>query len=88
MFQAAIVALERIGLRSKGEQWSHENLQATFAEELIHRRKQVPRRIASFLPNGMRLRHEADYYDKMVSEAQAQRALRWAREFLNLLQGG
>jgi uncharacterized protein (UPF0332 family) len=26
MFQATVVALERVGVRPKGEQWSHENL--------------------------------------------------------------
>lgn len=88
MFQAAIVALERIGVRSKTEQWSHEKLQATFAAELIRRRKVYPRHIASYLPNGMQIRHEADYRDILLSSAKAQEILRWAREFLRLVEGG
>ena len=36
MFQAALVALKRAGITPKGEQWSHEGLQAAFAKELIH----------------------------------------------------
>lgn len=87
MFQAAVVALERAGIQSKGEQWSHENLQAVFATELIHRRKLYPRTMSSFLPNGMRLRHQADYYEYSVSEKRAREILQWAQEFLRLVEG-
>ncbi len=87
MFQAAIVALERIGVRPKGEQWSHENLQAGFAAEMIHRRKSYPHHFARYLPNAMRLRHQADYRSTSVSKAQAERVLRWATEFVQRVEG-
>jgi len=86
MFQAAVVVLARAGIQPKGDQWSHENLQAAFATELIHRRKLYPRTISSFLPNGMRLRHQADYYERPVSEKRAREILQWAQEFLRLVE--
>jgi uncharacterized protein (UPF0332 family) len=85
MFQAAIAALERIGVRPNDEQWSHENLQAEFAAELIHRRKIHPRHLAGYLPNAMRLRHQADYRTTSVSKAQAEKVLRLATEFVQLV---
>ncbi len=87
MFQAAVVALERAGFQPQGDRWSHENLQASFARELIHRRKLYPRSIASFLPNGMRLRHQADYYEQFLSEKQAREILKSAQMFLSLVEG-
>jgi hypothetical protein len=85
MFQAAVVALERVGIQPKGEGWSHENLQAAFATELIQRRKLYPHRVAHFLPDGLSLRHQADYHDRFVSETNARRILRWSREFLSMI---
>ncbi len=86
MFQAAIAALEQFGVRPKGEHWSHENLQAEFAAELIHRRKSYPRHLARYLPNAMRLRHQADYRAVSVSKAQAERVLRLATEFVQVVE--
>lgn len=87
MFQAAIVALERIGVKPKGAEWSHEGVQAAFALELVQRRKIYPQRIARYLPNGMVLRHQADYRETSLSKMQAQSINRWANEFLRLVEG-
>jgi uncharacterized protein (UPF0332 family) len=52
----------------------------------IRRRKLVPASFAGALPSVMHLRHIADYQQPGVSQLQAERAVRRAREFVTLLQ--
>ncbi len=87
MFQAAVVALSHLGIQPNSEQWSHENLQATFVRELIHQRKLLPRHIARYLQDGLRLRLKADYKEETLSAKQAQKIMRWSREFMQLIEG-
>jgi uncharacterized protein (UPF0332 family) len=42
MYQAAVVGLEQVGARPKGDQWSHDGVQAMFTLELTRRRKRFP----------------------------------------------
>jgi uncharacterized protein (UPF0332 family) len=85
MIQAAVVALEQAGVHPKGSQWSHGSVQAHFAAELIHHRKLLPRRIASYLPDALALRHQADYHERSFWHAQARCTLHWAQEFLSAI---
>jgi uncharacterized protein (UPF0332 family) len=87
MFQAAVVALEKTGLRPQGDQWSHAAVHALFASEFIHHRKLFPRRVGHYLPDGLAVRHQADYDERSLSQNQARRVLAWAREFLQLVAG-
>ena len=83
VFWAAQVALAAIGVRRS--EWSHTDLRATFATELVKRRKRYPNRFGSHLNETLRLRLEADYRWKGVSRRQATRAVGWAREFVTTI---
>lgn len=84
MFQAAQVALAAAGFTRS--EWSHAGLHATFANELTRRRKQYPATLARDLTIVQELRHTADYRDHDLSQRQAARALRKAREFINTVK--
>ncbi len=88
-FQAAVYALQEAGISSSGTRatWGHDQLQATFARELINRRKVYPSSLRDALPRVYLLREAADYTHDMVSEAQAARALQRTRIFLQAIQG-
>jgi uncharacterized protein (UPF0332 family) len=88
VFQAAIVALLRAGIRPPGPQWGHAFVQAQFSGQLIMRRKIYPSGLRDTLPRLEELRERADYGDTHVSQAQAQRAVRRAQEFLGAVQQG
>ena len=88
MFQAAIVALERAGIRPKGEQWSHEQLRATFATELTHNRKIYPRHFVTYFADALFTRNQADYKAANLSERQARQLLRWAKEVVQMVAEG
>ena len=79
-FWAAQVALADVGL-SRSE-WSHPALQASFANELIRRRKIYPAIFAQHFNRGLQLRLDADYRPKGVSKRQATQAVLWAQELL------
>jgi uncharacterized protein (UPF0332 family) len=83
-FQAAVAALLRAGLRPTGKsgRWSHDVIQASFAEQLVNRRKLYPAALRNVLGANMPLRHSADYDADPVSEIEAARAVRRAREFV------
>ena len=83
-FQAAIAALMRAGIRPSDPRtgWGHGYVQAQFAEQLIRRRKEYPADVADVLTRLLALRLTADYRAEPVSETQAARALRRAREFV------
>jgi uncharacterized protein (UPF0332 family) len=82
-FQAAICALESQGVKHK--EWTHKGVHSDFVHRFVSRRKIVPASFASALPNLMRLRHIGDYRQPGVSQKQAERAVRLAQEFVELL---
>jgi uncharacterized protein (UPF0332 family) len=84
LFQAAICALERRGLRRR--EWTHKGVHSDFVQRFVRRRKLVPASFAGALPSVMQLRHIADYQQPGVSRRQAERAVRRAREVVTLLQ--
>ena len=84
LFQAAICALERRGMRRR--EWTHKGVHSDFVQLFVRRRKLVPASFAGALPSVMQLRHIADYQQPGVSRPQAERAVRRAREFVTLLQ--
>ena len=57
-------------------------MQAQFAEQLINRRKVYPGSLRDALARGAILRATADYSTDFLSETQAYRELRRAREFV------
>lgn len=85
-FQAAIVALAREGITPRGRQWGHDFVQAQFAGELVYRRKLYPPELRDVLPQNLAVRQRADYELQRVSEVQALRALRRARDFVAAIQ--
>ena len=82
-FQAAICALESQGINRK--EWSHKGVHSDFVQRFVRRRKLVPASFASALPTLMHLRHIGDYEQIGVSQRSAERAVRLAREFVQLL---
>ena len=88
-FQAAVYALQKAGIPSTGTRatWGHDQLQATFARELINRRKVYPSALRDVLPRVYLLREAADYKRDVVSDVQAARALHRTRTFLQAIQG-
>ena len=83
VFQAAICALESQGVTHK--EWTHKGVHSEFVHRFVSRRKIVPASFASTLPNLMRLRHIGDYRQPGVSQKQAERAVRLAQDFVELL---
>ena len=80
MFQAAVVALEAAGFHR--DAWSHAALHATFANELIHRRKIYPRPLAEYLNRALFWRNIADYDEAEISQRRARQLVAWARTFV------
>lgn len=66
--------------------WSHGSLHATFATELVRRRKLYPPSSVHDLTEAMELRHTADYSDIQVPRRRATRAVRAAAQFLNRIK--
>jgi uncharacterized protein (UPF0332 family) len=87
-FQAAVAALLRAGIRSPSDQghWSHTFVPGQFVGQLVNRRKLYPIAVRDTLPLLYQLRQAADYSDDLVTQTQALRALRRAREFLRAVQ--
>jgi len=83
-FQGAIYALSQAGIKPRGahEQWSHAFVQAEFAGQLINRRKVYPSNMRDALAHAMVLRQTADYEQGWITQTQALRNLRRARQFL------
>ena len=86
-FQAAIHALLQAGIRPTGRQveWGHAFVQARFVGELINRRKLYPASLREVLSRTLFLRQVADYKGEQVSQTQAYRAVRSARQFLKVI---
>ncbi len=59
LFQAAICALERRGMRRR--EWTHKGVHSDFVQLFVRRRKRVPASFAGALPSVMHLRHIAAY---------------------------
>lgn len=87
-FQGAIQALLRAGIQPSGTraEWGHAFVQAQFVRHLINRRKQYPAALRDVLARTIILRQTADYEADQVMQAQALRALRRAREFLEAIR--
>jgi uncharacterized protein (UPF0332 family) len=82
-FQAAVAALIANGVSSRRpEQWSHDDVQARFANELVRRRKRYPAEFAGVLDQLRAIRRAADYSTAGVSSSRATTALRLARRFV------
>ncbi len=86
-FQGAVQALLAAGVTPPLTRatWSHEQVQAHFAGELIARRKLYPSGMRDVLSRTYLLRVTADYTPDVVSETQASRALRRTRSMLEVL---
>ena len=84
-FQAAIAALLREGIRPRG-QWSHEFVQGQFVGVLINQRKRYDSDLRRVLADNQILRDQADYRTELVTQAQANRALRRTRTFINAVR--
>ncbi|MBI2875444.1 MAG: HEPN domain-containing protein [Candidatus Tectomicrobia bacterium] len=80
MFQAAQVALDQAGFGRR--EWTHAGLQASFASQLIQRKKIYPPRLAQQLNQALRWRLVADYSSTGISQRQAAELLRWAEDFV------
>jgi uncharacterized protein (UPF0332 family) len=80
MFQATVVALEAAGFHR--DVWSHTALQATFTNELIHRRKLYPRRLSEHLNRALFWRNIADYGDAEIGQRRAKQLVEWAKAFV------
>jgi uncharacterized protein (UPF0332 family) len=87
-FQAAISALLRAGIQSPSAQghWNHGFVPGQFIGQLINRRKLYPTALRDTLPRTYLLRQAADYSDDLITQEQALRALRRAREFVRAVQ--
>lgn len=87
-FQAAVHALFAAGLTPSTARptWSHEQVQALFAGDLIRRRKLLPSELRDVLSRTYLLRQTADYTSDVVSAPQAERALRRARGLLAAIE--
>ena len=83
MFQAAVCALENRGI--KRSEWTHKGVHSDFVQNFVRRRKIIAASFASALPTTMEIRHMADYRQPGVSQRQAERAVRLAQEFSELL---
>ncbi|MEM1544718.1 MAG: HEPN domain-containing protein [Candidatus Bathyarchaeia archaeon] len=78
MFWATIAALEHFGIRQT--QWTHGGLQNRFGLECIKKCKAFPERFGDYLIRGYRLRARAHYERDEVSQKEAERLLRHAKE--------
>ncbi|MFA0749524.1 HEPN domain-containing protein [Fervidibacter sp.] len=83
MFWAAIVALERFGIRQ--ERWSHGGLWSAFRDELVRKRHIYPDRFVDWLSDAYDLRNDAYYQRIEISVKKARRAVGHAREFVNAI---
>jgi hypothetical protein len=86
MFQAAVCALESRGI--KRSEWTHKGVHSDFVQNFVRRRKIVPVSFAGALPTTMQIRHIGDYRQPGASQRQAERAVRLAQEFSELLMRG
>lgn len=86
-FQAAIAALVAEGIINT-ERVGHDTVQAKFTGELINRKKKYPSGLKPYLAELYRLRQDADYTLKSISEKLSKEQLRKAREFVEEIEKG
>jgi uncharacterized protein (UPF0332 family) len=84
-FQAAVAALLREGIQPPGH-WDHSFVQAQFVGLLINRRKRYDATLRPTLADNQSLRDKADYRPGFVTPAEARRALRRCRNFVEAIQ--
>jgi len=82
-FHAAIHTLSKKGYNI--HRISHEATQALFAGELIKRKKEFPAKLKAYLNQLKVIRNDADYELKLVSQKVADRQLRKATEFVEIV---
>lgn len=89
-FQAAVAALIQAGIRpaTRDGAWGHRFVHSRFIGQLINRRKRYPEALRQMLPDMLVLRNTADYNEHAVTEREAARALRQAREFVDRVLEG
>lgn len=87
-FQAAIAALIRAGIRPSGHRndWPHPFVQGQFNRQLVNRRHLYPSELRTVVPELQSLRNSADYDRDPVPEAEAARAVRRARRFVEAVR--
>ena len=82
-FQAAVAALVRAGIGpSRQGRYDHDVIQAQFVGQLINRRHRYPTELRSTLDRLFALRQVADYRTDVVSQTEANRAIRHAHAFV------
>lgn len=87
MFQMALAALYRRGIKPPVEgRYSHAWVHAAVATEFIHKRKLLLGKMASYLPDALKLRIEADYESGGVGKKVAERTLAKATAFLDEME--
>lgn len=86
-FQAAIAALLKVGIRPSNAlgHWNHAFVPGQFVGQLVNRRKLYPVSVRETLSLLYQLRQAADYSDDLITQTQALRALRRARELVQLV---
>lgn len=89
-FQAAVAALMAGGVqpRAQSGQWGHDFVAAQFVQQLINRRKRYPSELRDTLERLFNVRRAADYKAEVVTQTQAARVLRRAREFVQAVRSG
>ena len=87
-FQAAIAALlhAQVVSAQSGRRWAHNQVQARFVGELIHREKRYPASLRSTLPDLLAIRHKADYEVEGIHDRVAQRVVRRAQSFIQAVR--
>ena len=84
-YNAAIVALIKAGITRP--RWTHDEVQALFAGQLIARRKLYAREMRRVLGDLTAVRWAADYGRSMISRAAAADAVRSAQRFVRHVTG-
>lgn len=85
-FQAAVAALQLVGITPSGSTWGHAFVQARFAGQLINRRKIYPANLRDVLLRTLTLRQTADYAFDSASQVEAARAIRRTRGFVDAVR--
>jgi uncharacterized protein (UPF0332 family) len=85
-FRAAIAALRSADIRPAGNQWGHDFVESRFVGQLVDRRHRYPRSLRSVLADLRVLRQRADYGDGAITQTEAFRGLRRAREFVEAIR--
>lgn len=85
-FHAARASLIAAGESSAEQAWSHDALQAEFANRLINRRKVYPATLKDSLRRRIQWREVADYRKAMVSLRTAKDVVRIAEEFVSQVE--